>query len=177
MSRHTGTVEVDRPLRVAYDQWTQFESFPEFMNGVEEVRQIDETHNHWKVSIAGVEREFDTVIVEQEPDRVISWKSTEGSKVAGEVRFVSIDADHTKIDLTLDFEPSGVIEQVGDKLGIIEAQRSTDLKRFKEFIEDRERATGAWRGEVEDGEANPGGGAGTGLGGTTPGGAVPPVQS
>src|SRR6478735_2046041 len=151
MSKHNGTVEVDRPVRVVYDQWTQFESFPEFMNGVEEVRQIDDSHNHWKVSIAGVEREFDTVIVEQQPDAMISWASTEGSNVAGEVRFEAIDAEHTRIDLTLDFEPSGFVETAGDKLGIVEAQRATDLRRFKEFIESRETPTGAWRESVDDG--------------------------
>jgi len=150
MSRHHGTIEVDRPVRVVYDQWTQFEDFPDFMNGVEDVQQIDDTHNHWRVSIAGVEREFDTTITDQSPDSHIAWHSTSGSKVAGDVRFMPLDAGRTRVEIDLDFEPSGAVEKIGDALGVVKMEQAADLRRFKEFIESHD-PTGAWRGDVTGG--------------------------
>ena len=163
MSHHSSTIEVDRPLEVVYDQWTQFEEFPSFMNGVEEVAQIDDKRNHWKVSIAGVEREFDTVIVEQEPGRKIAWSSISGAKVSGEVDFERVDAERTAVTLVLDFEPEGVTEKVGAAVGVVGAQASTDLSRFKEFIESRERPTGGWSGEIHGGAVTPDEGGGSVL--------------
>ena len=141
-------IEVEVPVRTAYDQWTQFEEFPTFMKGVDEVRQLDDTHLHWVASIGGVRREWDAEITEQTPDQRIAWKATDGTRNAGVVTFHRI-ADHkTKVVLQLEWDPEGFVEQVGDKVGIVEGRASGDLTRFKEFIEARGTETGAWRGEV-----------------------------
>ena len=148
MSDHTHTVEVDRPVRTVYDQWTQFETFPEFMEGVKSIRQLDDTHTAWDVEVGGVERHFDATIVEQEPDRRVAWTTTDGAHHAGEVRFEPVAADRTKVTLRMDFEPEGFQERAGDMLGIVGSRVKSDLERFKEFIESRGVETGAWRGEV-----------------------------
>jgi uncharacterized membrane protein len=137
------------PIRTAYDQWTQFETFPEFMDGVEEITQVTETRVHWKTRIAGVSREFDTEITEQLPDERVAWKSVEGVDQAGVVTFHRIDDGTTRIMLQLDFDPDGILETVGDKLGLVKGRAKGDLERFKEFIESRGTETGAWRGEVD----------------------------
>ena len=144
------TIDVDCPVRAVYDQWTQFEEFPHFMEGVKSVRQVDDTHLHWVGEIAGVEREWDAEIVEQEPDRVIAWRGLGGVINHGRLTFTPVD-DATRVELDLEVEPEGFVEQVGDKLGFVKARVKGDLKRFKEYIESRVLPTGAWRGEVHGG--------------------------
>jgi uncharacterized membrane protein len=143
------SIEVEVPVRAAYNQWTQFEDFPQFMEGVESVQQVDDTHNHWKAEIAGVEREFDTEITEQKPDERIAWCTTDGPKQAGVVTFHRLDEGKSKVMLQMEFDPEGLTEQVGDKLGFVKRRVKGDLERFKEFIESRGSETGAWRGEVD----------------------------
>ncbi|MFL6089688.1 MAG: SRPBCC family protein [Aeromicrobium sp.] len=143
------SIEVDVPRRTAYDQWTQFESFPEFMEGVEDVRQIDDSHLHWKGEIAGVEREWDAEIVHQEPDERVTWRATSGAKNDGTVSFGSINPERTQVTLRLDFEPEGFAEKAADVLHIVDLRVDKDLHNFKRFIEERETETGAWRGSVK----------------------------
>ncbi len=149
MSTIEESIEVDVPIRTAYDQWTQFESFPQFMEGVESVRQIDDTHLHWKAEIAGAAREWDAEITEQRPDERVAWTATEGATNAGVVTFHRLDDSHSKVMLQLDFEPEGIVETAGDALGFVKRRAVGDLRRFKEFVETRGSATGSWRGEVD----------------------------
>ncbi|MFB9907555.1 SRPBCC family protein [Allokutzneria oryzae] len=146
-------VEVHAPVRTVYDQWTQFESFPQFMEGVERVEQRSNTLTHWHASIAGVDREFDAEILHQVPDERVSWSVLSGPKHRGTVSFAPEDATHTKVSLRIEYEPEGVVENVGDKLGIVRGRVKGDLGRFKEFIERRGTETGAWRGEVKPGDS------------------------
>src|ERR1700755_2186821 len=149
MTTVTESVDVNVPVRTAYNQWTQFEDFPQFMDGVREIRQLDERHTHWKTEIGGVKREFDAEITEQLPDERVAWKSVEGEKQAGVVTFHVLDETHTRVTVQMDFEPQGLIENAGDKLGVVDRSVKGDLRRFKEFIESRGGVeTGAWRGEV-----------------------------
>lgn len=149
MSHVQETVDVAVPVRVAYDQWTQFESFPEFMNGVESITQIDDTHNHWVTKIAGVTREFDTEIVDQRPDERVAWRSTGGdTQHAGVVTFQPLAIDQTRVSVEIDWEAEGLVEKTGSALGVDDYQVKADTKRFKEFIERRGTQTGAWRGTV-----------------------------
>ena len=150
MSTVTEYIDVDVPVRAAYNQWTQFEEFPQFMSGVTEIRQLDPTTTHWKTDIDGVKREFDAKITEQLPDERVAWTSIEGSQQAGVVTFHRLDDVRTRVTVQMDFEPEGVVETAGDKLGFLDRQVKGDLKRFKTFIEERGGAeTGAWRGEVD----------------------------
>jgi uncharacterized membrane protein len=151
MSRIIEHTEVDVPVRVAYDQWTQFESFPQFMEGVERVIQLDDRTLEWTASIAGVTKHWRAEIVEQQPDRVISWRATEGARNDGAVRFDPLGPDRTRLTLQLDVEPEGLVEKVGDAVGVVERRVRGDLERFREFIEGRGQATGQWRGRVEGG--------------------------
>ncbi|MFJ3582900.1 SRPBCC family protein [Streptomyces sp. NPDC090127] len=149
MSQVKGSIEVDVPVRTAYDQWTQFESFPEFMDGVERIEQRTDTLTHWVTKIGGVEREFDAEITEQVPDTKVAWVTVEGeSEQSGLVTFQPIDPSHTKVTLRMDFDPEGMAENIGDKFGFVDRQVQSDLKRFKHFIEERGSATGGWRGQV-----------------------------
>ncbi|MFD8295036.1 SRPBCC family protein [Streptomyces bauhiniae] len=150
MSQVEESIEVRVPVTDAYDQWTQFEDFPQFMDGVERIEQLTRTLTHWKTNIAGVEREFDAEITEQIPDERVAWTSVGGeARQAGVVTFHRIDDDTTKVMLQLDYAPETLTEKVGDKLGFVKRQATGDLKRFKEFIEKRGGiATGEWRGEV-----------------------------
>jgi uncharacterized membrane protein len=150
MSTITEHVDVEVPVRTAYNQWTQFEEFPQFMEGVEEIRQIDDTHVHWRTKIAGVEREFDTEITEQHPDHRVAWRSTSGTENAGVVTFHRLDDDKTRVTVQIDVEPEGVVEKAGDALGLAKRRVKGDLGRFKELIESRGRESGAWRGNVEE---------------------------
>ena len=143
-------VEVNRSLSTVYNQWTQFEEFPLFMQGVKEVRQLDDTHLHWRAEIWGKEKEWDAEITEQEPDKRISWKSVSGAGNAGTVRFEPLDEHRTRVRLVMAYNPEGVVENVGDTLGIFTSRVEHTVKDFKRFIESREHETGAWRGEVED---------------------------
>jgi uncharacterized membrane protein len=150
VSTVTEFVDVDVPVRTAYNQWTQFEEFPRFMSGVTEIRQLDATTTHWKTDIDGVKREFDATITEQLPDERVAWKSTEGSKQAGVVTFHRLDDTHTRVTCQMDFDPQGVTEKAGDLLGFLDRQVKGDMKRFKEYIEGRGGVeTGEWRGQVD----------------------------
>jgi hypothetical protein len=145
------SIQVDVPVNQAYNQWTQFEDFPHFMGGVREVRQLTDQRLHWVAEIAGVRREWEATILEQEPDRKVAWAATSGATNAGAVRFEAAGPSSTIVYLTLEYEPEGVVEQVGDKLGIVERQVTSDLERFKALIEDQGYASGAWRGSVSPG--------------------------
>jgi len=143
------TIDVDVPVRTAYDQWTQFEEFPEFMEGVKSVRQVDDTTLEWSASIAGVDKTWRARITEQTPDQRIAWTATDGAKNAGVVTFHRLDDGKCRVALQLDVQPDGPIESAGDALGFVQRRAKGDLERFKKFIEERGVATGAWRGAVE----------------------------
>jgi hypothetical protein len=142
------TIEVAVPVRTAYDQWTQFEEFPKFLGGVHEVRQLDDRRLHWVAEIGGVRREWEAEIIEQVPDEKVAWAATEGATNAGAVFFSPISAQQTLVRLHLEYEPEGLVEQAGDKLGFVGRQAESDLERFKAHIESRGTASGGWRGEV-----------------------------
>lgn len=144
------SIDVEVPVRIAYNQWTQFEEFPMFMDGVSSIAQLGDDQLHWVVEIAGVTREFDTTITEQIPDERVAWTTTSGPSHAGVVTFHSLDDDTTRVTLQMDFEPEGFLETVGDKLGFVSSRLAGDMKNFKAFIEDNDRATGAWRGTIEN---------------------------
>ncbi len=149
MSTVQKSIDVNTPIRTAYDQWTQFEDFPRFMKSVKSVKQTDETHLHWTAEVAGRDEEWDAEITEQKPDERVAWRSTEGAENAGVVTFHRIDDDTTRVTLQMDVEPQGVIESAGDALGVLDRRVQGDLERFKEFIEERGAPTGAWRGKVD----------------------------
>jgi uncharacterized membrane protein len=152
---------VDVPVSPAYDQWTQFESFPQFMDGVKEVIQLDEKTLRWRATVGGKEEEWEAEITEQTPDRVIAWRSTTGTPNAGVVRFEPDGSDRTRVSLEISYEPRDAAEKVGDALGVLERRVDGDLKRFKEFIEKRQAPTGGWRGEIHGGKVESSGGGGT----------------
>jgi uncharacterized membrane protein len=152
MSTVEHSIDVDVPVSVAYNQWTQFEEFPRFMDAVDEVRQIDATHLHWTARVAGRRKEWDAEITEQTPDQRIAWTSQTGARNAGVVTFHRIDDNTTRVMLQLDVEPEGVVETAGTAVGVFEREVAGDLERFKDFIESRGQPTGAWRGTVEDGQ-------------------------
>jgi uncharacterized membrane protein len=156
MSRIIEEIEVGVPVRVAYDQWTQFESFPHFMEGVERVVQLDDKTLEWTASIAGKVKHWRAEIVEQRPDDMVAWRSTEGAQNDGAIRFETQGADRTRLVLQLDVEPEGLVEKAGDALGVVERRVRGDLERFKDFIEHRGQSTGAWRGTVDDGRIEAG---------------------
>ncbi|MFD0691117.1 SRPBCC family protein [Actinomadura fibrosa] len=149
MSTITESVNVTVPIRTAYDQWTQFETFPEFMEGVEEIRQVDDTTTHWKTKIAGVAREFDAKITEQLPEERVAWKSVDGPTHAGVVTFHRLDDTTTRVTAQIEIDPEGLVEKVGDKSGALGHRVKGDLQRFKTFIEERGVQTGGWRGQVD----------------------------
>jgi uncharacterized membrane protein len=151
MANVTKSVDVDVPVSTAYNQWTQFESFPHFMDGVESITQTDDTHSHWVTKVGGVEREFDTEITEQHPDERVAWKSTDGKTQAGVVTFHRLDENTTRVTVQLDWQPEGMVEKVGAAVGVDDHQVKADLDRFKKFIEERGTESGAWRGDVEAG--------------------------
>ncbi|MEP6640241.1 MAG: SRPBCC family protein [Chloroflexota bacterium] len=149
MSDIIESVDVDVPVRTAYDQWTQFESFPAFMDGIKQVRQLDDRTLEWVADIAGMEKRWKAKITEQLPDERIAWTSIEGARNGGVVTFHRLGEGRTRVTLQLDVEPDGPIETAGDALGLVKRRVKDDMKRFKEFIESRGRETGAWRGEVK----------------------------
>jgi uncharacterized membrane protein len=151
MERIEKTFEVDCPVNTVYNQWTQFEQFPRFMEGVAEVRQLDDTHLHWKAKIAGKEKEWDSEIVEQVPDKVIAWRSTSGAPNAGTVRFEPLNKERTRVKLTMEYEPKGFVENAGDAVGMVSGKVEDAVERFKKLLEERRAETGAWRGEVHGG--------------------------
>jgi uncharacterized membrane protein len=147
------SIEVDVPVGVAYDQWTQFESFPQFMEGVKSVTQRDDTHLAWTAEIGGEERSWTAEITRQEPDRVIAWRSVDGKQNDGRVMFDPISSETSRVSAEFDLDTEGFKEKVGDALGFIDRRVKGDLERFKEVVEQRGGATGAWRGEVREEEA------------------------
>jgi len=148
MSEVEKSVEVNAPISAVYNQWTQFEEFPRFMEGVKSIRQIDDKRLHWHAEIFGNDVEWDALITEQLRERYIAWKSLSGPHNAGTVYFEPIDAGRTRVTLRMAYEPEGVTQKMGDWLGIFGSRVEGDLKRFKEFIESRGIETGAWRGEI-----------------------------
>jgi uncharacterized membrane protein len=146
------SLEIDVPAHVAYDQWTQFEEFPLFMDGVERVVQLDDTHLHWVAKIGGREVSWDAVISEQVPDEVIAWHSTQGKQNAGRVRFEPLGPDRCRVELTMGWEPEGLVESLAGIVGSEARQIESDLERFKDLVERRGVPTGGWRGEIHRGE-------------------------
>lgn len=142
------SVMVNVPISRAYNQWTQFEDFPQFMDGVQSVTQLDDTRLAWVAEIAGVRRQWEARILEQVPDHKVAWAASEGATNAGVVTFEDVGGDQTKVTLVLEYEPEGLVEKVGDSLGVVERQAEGDLERFKAFIEAEGYASGAWRGSV-----------------------------
>jgi len=143
------SIDVSVPVSTAYNQWTQFEEFPRFMEGVKSVKQLDDTHLHWVAEINGKTEEWNAEISEQHADERIAWRSTDGPDNAGVVTFHRIDDTTSRVTLQMDVDPQGVVENVGTALGFLDRQVKGDLERFKEFVESRGAETGAWRGEVE----------------------------
>jgi len=147
------SILVNVPVGTAYNQWTQFEDFPRFMGGIKSVKQLEDDRLEWVAEIAGVRRRWTARILEQVPDRKVAWAATEGATNAGEVTFEDVGGGQTSVHLTLEYEPEGLLEKVGDKLNGVENQAEADLDRFKAFIETEGYATGAWRGSVNEGTA------------------------
>ena len=151
MTRFEDTIEVAVPVRTAYDQWTQFEEFPRFMGGVQQVVQNGPALTHWVAEVGGVKREWDAAILEQVPDTRVAWAATSGATNAGAVHFIPVDAGRTIVRLVLEYEPEGLVEKAGDALNLVERRVKGDLEKFKEFIEARGSATGGWRESVDPG--------------------------
>ncbi len=149
MSKILEAVDVHVPVRNAYDQWAQFETFPKFMDGVKSVRQLDDTTLEWVADVAGKEKRWEAKITDQEPDQRIAWTSTEGAHNAGVVTFHRLAEGESRVTLQLDVDPEGPIENIGDALGLVKGRVKGDMERFKTFIEQRGSETGAWRGEVD----------------------------
>ena len=149
MSMIEKSIEVNVPVKTAYNQWTQFEEFPKFMEGVEQVKQINDKRLHWKANIAGKAEEWDAEITEQIPDQRIAWTSKGGAMNTGLVTFYPLSDAKSKLTLQMEYVPSGAIEKTGDAMGLVSKRVEGDLKRFKDFIETRGRETGGWRGTVK----------------------------
>lgn len=143
------SIELNVPVRTAYNQWTQFEEFPKFMEGVKEVKQIDDKRLHWKASIAGKEEEWDADITEQIPDERIAWTSRGGAMNGGVVTFHRLSDAKSKMMLQLEYDPKGFVEKAGDAIGLVTQRVEGDLERFKTFIESRGQETNAWRGTIK----------------------------
>lgn len=149
MAQITESIDVDVPVTTAYNQWTQFESFPHFLEEVESITQLDDTHVRWKVNVGGAEREFDTEITEQHPDERVAWRSIGGeTEHAGVVTFHKLSDTSSRVTAQIDWEPQGALETVGSWVGAGTHAVKKDLENFKEFIESRGAETGAWRGDV-----------------------------
>jgi uncharacterized membrane protein len=147
------SIEVEVPVQTAYNQWTQFEDFPKFMESVERVQQLDDKRLHWVADLGGTKAEWDAEITHQEPDRRIAWRATSGFQNAGEVTFEPVNGK-TRINVSMEFEPEGMKEGAGSALGFDSRAVKKDLEHFKDFIEGRGTETGAWRGEVKGGQVN-----------------------
>jgi uncharacterized membrane protein len=150
MERIVKSIEVDAPISTVYNQWTQFEEFPRFMEGVKNVVQIDDKRLHWVAEIGAKTKEWDARITEQIPDKRIAWESESGEFTSGAVTFEPIGPDRTRVTVEMSYDPKGFVESAGDALGIVSRRVEKDLERFKEFIENRQRETGAWRGTIHD---------------------------
>lgn len=143
------SIEINVPVNTVYNQWTQFEEFPKFMEGVKEVKQTDDTHLRWKAEIAGKEKEWDAEITEQIPDERIAWRARDGAMNAGVVTFHRLSDKKSKVMLQMEYDPEGIVENVGDAVGVVSQRVLGDLERFKRYIENRGHETGAWRGSVK----------------------------
>jgi uncharacterized membrane protein len=148
MSNIERSIDVNVPVRTAYDQWTQFETFPRFMQGVTSVKQVGDRDLRWQAEVGGKTKEWTAKITEQIPDERVAWRSTSGAKNAGVVTFHRLSDYTTRIMLQLEYDPEGMVENVGDTVGVVSGRVAGDLDRFKEFIESRQSPTGAWRGEI-----------------------------
>jgi uncharacterized membrane protein len=146
------SIEVQAPIRAVYNQWTQFEEFPRFMEGVKEVRQLDDAHLQWHAEIGGNDEKWEAEITSQVPDQRIAWRALTGAENVGIVTFQPIDENNTRVHLRIEYEPEGVAENIGSALGVVSGRVEGDLERFKEFIESRGTETGAWRGKIQSGE-------------------------
>jgi len=151
MASITESVEIEAPVTTVYNQWTQFEQFPRFMEGIDEVRQLDDVRLHWKANIAGQQHEWDARITEQHPDERVAWTSEDGKTNSGVVTVHRLDDDRTKVTVQMDWEPEGIVEKIGGALNFDERRVKDDLNRFKQLVESRGTETGAWRGDVEAG--------------------------
>jgi uncharacterized membrane protein len=154
MSTIEKSIEVNTPVTTAYNQWTQFEDFPKFMEGIKEVRQLDDTHLLWCAEVAGKDKEWQAEITEQIPDQRIAWRSTTGAPNGGVVTFEPLSDTSTRVTVRMDYDPEGVVENVGDAVGVFSHRVSGDLERFKEFLESRGHESGAWRGTVSPNQPN-----------------------
>ena len=146
------SLEVNVPVQTAYNQWTQFEEFPQFMENVESVTQLDDTHLRWVAEIGNKREEWKAEITQQDPDRVVAWRAVDGRENSGRVEFEQLGPDRTRLDVVMTWEPEGLVEATADKVGVSDRAVKVDLERFKELIESRGVETGAWRGEVVEGE-------------------------
>lgn len=155
------SIEVEAPISQVYNQWTQFEDFPRFMEGVERVDQTDDKHLHWVAKVAGRRKEWDAEIVEQVPEDRIAWRSISGAPNSGVVHFRPSDATHTLITLRMNYEPQGAMEHLGTAMGVLSGRVESDLQHFKDFIQNRGTETGSWRGEIHRGEVRDQGSTGT----------------
>lgn len=150
MERIEKSIEVERPVRTVYNQWTQFEEFPRFMKGVKKVSQLDDQRLHWEAEIAGKDKEWYARITDQIPDHLIAWQSEGGEYNSGTVTFAPINSNRTRINLQLTYDPEGFVEKTGDALGVVSSRVENDLERFKDFIENRGQETGGWRGTIRE---------------------------
>jgi uncharacterized membrane protein len=146
------SIELNVPVSTAYNQWTQFEDFPKFMDNVESVTQLDDTHQRWIAEIRGKREEWKAEITHQEPDKLIAWRALEGKENSGLVEFEPLEGNRTQVEVTLTWEPEGLVEAAADKIGVSDRAIKVDLEHFKELIESRGVETGAWRGEVVEGK-------------------------
>jgi uncharacterized membrane protein len=152
MPRFEDSIDVAVPVRRAYDQWTQFEEFPRFMEGVDRVEQLDDKHLRWTATIAGRAKEWTAEITDQTPDTRIAWKSTSGAENAGAVLFEPLGPDQTRVTLKLDAEPDGAVETVGANIGLLEGQVKGDLQRFRDYVQTAGASSKGWRGEIHGDE-------------------------
>ena len=164
MATVTQSIDLAVPVRTAYNQWTQFEAFPDFMEGIREVRQLDDVHMHWVAEIGGRVTEWDAQITEQRPDERVAWRSTSGTENSGVVRFEPLGPDQTRITVEIEHDPEGMLESVGAAVGADDRRVRRDLERFRELLEQRGEEAGGWRGRVGGSEVR----------GTPAGGPIPP---
>jgi uncharacterized membrane protein len=150
MARIEETIDVNVPVSTAYNQWTQFEEFPSFMEGIERVQQLDDKHLLWSGEIGGQKEDWKAEITEQHPDHRVAWKAIEGRQNAGVVTFHRLDENTTRVAVQMDWEPGGAVQSAGAAMGVDSRRVKGDLERFKEMIESRGAETGAWRGEIEN---------------------------
>lgn len=142
------TIEINVPVRTAYNQWTQFEDFPQFMASVKEIRQLDDKHLRWKANVAGEDKEWDVEITEQIPDKRIAWQSTTGVPNGGVATFHKISDNTCRVTVQMDYQPEGALEKVGDAFGAVRMELRGNLQKFKEMLESRGKESGSWRGSI-----------------------------